>query len=70
MRLYKHADTNSIPKPLNQVNWNQLLQNKNANEKVAILNNIILNIFSNFPSQKKKQCLTNINQCLTDISQF
>ena len=54
MRLYKHADTNSIPKPLNQVNWNQLLQNKNANEKVAILNNIILNIFSNFPSQKKK----------------
>ena len=53
MRLYKHADTNSIPKPLNQVNWNQLLQNKNVNEKVAILNNIILNIFSNFPPQKK-----------------
>ena len=53
MRLYKHADTNSIPKPLNQVNWNQLLQNKNVNEKVAILNNIILNIFSNFPAQKK-----------------
>ena len=53
MRLYKHADTNSIPKPLNQVNWNQLLQNKNVNEKVAILNDIILNIFSNFPAQKK-----------------
>ena len=45
---YKHADTNSIKKSLNQVNWDQLFQNKNVNEQVAMLNNIILNIFSNF----------------------
>ena len=38
---YKHADTSSIKKSLNQVNWNQLLQNKNVNEQVAILNNIM-----------------------------
>ena len=41
---YKHADTSSTKKSLDQVNWNQLFQNKNVNEQVAILNNIILNI--------------------------
>ena len=49
---YKHADTSSIKRSLNQVNWNQLFQNKNVNEQVAILNNIILNIFSNFVPNK------------------
>ena len=49
---YKHADTNSIKKSLNQVNWDQLFQNKNVNEQVAMLNNIILNIFSNFAPNK------------------
>ena len=49
---YKHADTNSIQKSLNQVNWNRLFQNKNVNEQVAIPNNIILNIFSNFVPNK------------------
>ena len=49
---YDHADTSSIKKSLNQINWNQLFQNKNVNEQVAILNNIILNIFSNFVPNK------------------
>ena len=45
---YKHSDPSSVKKSLNQVNWNQLFQNKNVNKQVAILNNIILDIFSNF----------------------
>ena len=45
---YKHVDTNSIKKLLNLVNWDHLFQNKNVNEQVATLNNIILTIFSNF----------------------
>ena len=49
---YKHTETNPIKKSLNQVNWNQVFQNKNVNEQVAILNNIILNIFSNFVPNK------------------
>ena len=49
---YKHADTNSIKKLFNQVTCDQLFQNKNVNEQVAILNNIILNIFSNFVPNK------------------
>ena len=48
----KHSDTSSIKKSLNQVNWDQLLQNKNVNEQVAILDNIILNIFSDFVPNK------------------
>ena len=48
----KHADTSSIKKSLNQVKQNQLFQNKNVNEQVAILNNIILSIFSNFVPNK------------------
>ena len=43
-------------KSLNQVNWNQSFQNKNVNEQVAILNNIILNIFSNFVPNKILIC--------------
>ena len=31
----------------NQVNWDQLFQNKNVNEQVSLLN-IILNMFSNY----------------------
>ena len=45
-------DQRFIKKSRNQVNWNQLFQNKNVHEEVAILDNIILNIFSNFVSNK------------------
>ena len=45
-------DERFIKKSRNQVNWNQLFQNKNVNKEVAILNNIILNIFSNFVLNK------------------
>ena len=34
-----------LKKSLNQVNWNQLFQNKNVDEQVVILNNFMLNIF-------------------------
>ena len=46
-------DERFIKKSRKQVNWNQLFQNKNVNEEeVAILDNIILNIFSNFVLNK------------------
>ena len=45
-------DQRFIKKSRNQVNWNQLFQNKNVHEEVAILDNIILNIFSNFVLNK------------------
>ena len=45
-------DERFIKKSRSQVNWNQLFQNKNVNEEVAILDNIILNIFSNFVLNK------------------
>ena len=45
-------DERFIKKSRNQVNWNQLFQNKNVNKEVAILDNIILNIFSNFVLNK------------------
>ena len=32
---YKHPDTNLIKNLLNQVNWNQLFQNKNVNEQAV-----------------------------------
>ena len=49
---YKFTDTGSIKKSRNQVNWNQLFQSKNVNAQVAVLNNIILNIFSYFVLNK------------------
>ena len=52
MYYYIHTDINSIKKIFNQVNWDQLFQNKNVNEQLALLNGFILNIFSNFVTNK------------------
>ena len=49
---YKHTDTNSIKKLLNQLHWDLLFQNKKVYEHVAMLNNMLLNIFSNFAPNK------------------
>ena len=38
---YKHPDTNLIKNSLNQVNWNQLFQNKNVNEQAVFLTRIL-----------------------------
>ena len=49
---YKKADTNSIKKALKQVNCKFLFQNKNVHEQVLILNKTLLNVFSNYVSNK------------------
>ena len=39
-------------KPLKLVNWDRLLDNKNVDSQVLVLNNIILNIFRNLEPNK------------------
>ena len=49
---YKEADVSKIQKALKLVNWDRLLDNKNVDSQVLILNDIILNIFRNFVPNK------------------
>ena len=45
---YKKADSVKIRKALDLINWERLFNNKNINEQVSILNETILNVFSNY----------------------
>ena len=49
---YKKADASKIQKALKLVNWDRLLENKNVDSQVIVLNDIILNIFRNFVPNK------------------
>ena len=49
---YKKADVSKIQKALKLVNWDRLLDNKNVDSQVFILNDIILNVFRNFVPNK------------------
>ena len=49
---YKEADVSKIQKALKLVNWERLLDNKNVDYQVLILNGIILNIFRNLIPNK------------------
>ena len=49
---YKRANVNSIKQALYQVNWSTILSNKDIHQQVNILNSIILNIFTNYVSNK------------------
>ena len=49
---YKKADVSKIQKALKLVNWDGLLDNKNVDSQVLILNDIILNVFRNFVPNK------------------
>ena len=49
---HKKADVSKIQKALQLVNWDRLLDNKNIDSQVLILNEIILNIFRNFVPNK------------------
>ena len=48
----KRANINSIKQALYQVNWSTILSNKDVHQQVNILNSIILNVFTNFVSNK------------------
>ena len=49
---YKRANINSIKQALYQVNWSTILSNKDVHQQVNILNSIILNVFTNYVSNK------------------
>ena len=49
---YKKADCVKIRKALDLINWERLFNNKNINEQVSILNETILNVFSNYVPNK------------------
>ena len=50
---YKKANTESIRKSLESVNWQTLFNNKTVNKQVSILNETIISIFSNFVANKR-----------------
>ena len=49
---YKKADSEKIRKAFDLVNWERLFSNKDINRQVSILNETILNIFSNYVPNK------------------
>ena len=49
---YKRASVNSIKVSLDQVNWPTILSNKNVHQQVNLWNSIILNILTNYVSNK------------------
>ena len=49
---YKKADFEKIRKALDLVNWERLFSKKDVNTQVAILNETILNVFSNYVANK------------------
>ena len=49
---YKKADSEKIRKALDWVNWERLFNNKDVNTQVSILNESVLNVFSNYVPNK------------------
>ena len=47
------ANTESIRKPLESVNWKTLFNNKTVNKQVSVLNETIINNLSNFVPNKR-----------------
>ena len=45
---YNKADTEKIKKSIEQVQWENIFNNKNPPQQVAIFNKTIINVFSNF----------------------
>ena len=49
---YKKADSEKIRKSLDWVNWERLFNNKDVNTQVSILNETVLNVFSDYAPNK------------------
>ena len=45
---FKRADVNAITTAINQIDWKFMFSYKNVHQQVNILNETIINIFSNF----------------------
>ena len=52
MRNHKKANTESIRKSLESVNWKTLFNNKTVKKQIPIFNETIINISSNFVPNK------------------
>ena len=48
----KNTNTDSIQKALKQINWRFLFSNKSVHQQIEILNNTLMNVFSNFIPNK------------------
>ena len=49
---YKRANIDCIERSITSMDWVKLFSNKNVNEQVVLLNNTLLNIFSNYIPNK------------------
>ena len=49
---FKRVNISSIRKAIKMVNWQFMFSNKNTHEQVAIFNDILINIFSNYIPNK------------------
>ena len=49
---FKRVNISSIRKAIKMVNWQFMFSNKNTHEQVAIFNDILMNIFSNYIPNK------------------
>ena len=49
---FKRANISSTRKAMKMVDWQFMFLNKNTHEQVAIFNDIIMNIFSNYIPNK------------------
>ena len=49
---FKRANISSIRKAIKMVDWQFMFSNKNTHEQVAIFNDILMNIFSNYIPNK------------------
>ena len=48
----KNTNIDSIQKALKQINWRFLFSNKSVHQQIEILNNTLMNVFSNFIPNK------------------
>ena len=49
---YNKANTESLKQTLMQINWQNLFLNKDVHQQVRTLNDIVINVFSNFVPNK------------------
>ena len=49
---YKKANIDSIQKALEKIDWRFFFSNKSVHQQVKILNNTLMNVFSNFIPNK------------------
>ena len=53
---YRKANVENIKKAISNFNWNKAFENLAIDEKVALLNQTLLNIFRNYTPNKKIKC--------------